>query len=145
PPVAADANVTVQGDSANALMLSGADPEGSTLTFQIVQLPTNGLISAFSPSIGTLNYTPAHVFGGSDTIVFNVSDGMFTSSNAALRITVLRPADTDHDGIPDYWELAHSLSYTDLADAQFDTDHDGRSNLQEYIANTDPRQANSIF
>jgi len=58
PPVAGNAAVSAQGDSASALTLSGADPEGSALTFQIVQLPTNGLISAFSPTIGALNYTP---------------------------------------------------------------------------------------
>lgn len=145
PPVAGDGVMSVPGDSASPLNLSGGDPEGAPLTFQIIQFPTNGLISAFSPSIGSLNYTPAHAFAGRDTIIFNVSDGTFTSSNASLQITVVRPSDLDHDGIPDYWELAHSLTYNDPSDAPLDPDHDNRTNFQEYIANTDPQSSNSVF
>ena len=48
------------------------------------------------------------------------------------------PNDTDHDGMPDAWELAHGLNPSDPADAAHDDDGDGFSNLQEFLAGTDP-------
>jgi hypothetical protein len=51
-------------------------------------------------------------------------------------VTVL--ADADGDGLPDGWETAHGLSSTDPADASFDTDADGQSNLAEYRSGTSP-------
>jgi hypothetical protein len=61
------------------------------------------------------------------------------SSNAVL--TVL--ADTDGDHVPDDWELAHGLSITNSLDGVLDTDLDGLTNLQEYLAGTDPNDAGS--
>jgi hypothetical protein len=46
--------------------------------------------------------------------------------------------DTDGDGMPDAWELAHGLNPDDLTDAARDDDGDGFSNLQEFLAGTDP-------
>lgn len=46
--------------------------------------------------------------------------------------------DTDGDGIPDAWEIAHGLNPNDPSDADQDLDGDGASNLAEYLAGTDP-------
>jgi hypothetical protein len=46
--------------------------------------------------------------------------------------------DTDGDGMPDWWERAHDLNYTNATDAALDDDGDGFTNLQEYLAGTDP-------
>ena len=46
--------------------------------------------------------------------------------------------DTDGDGMPDAWEIAHGLNPTNSSDAARDDDGDGFSNLQEYLAGTDP-------
>jgi len=46
-------------------------------------------------------------------------------------------ADSDGDGMPDAWEIAHGLN-PKLNDAAKDPDHDGLTNLQEYAAGTDP-------
>jgi hypothetical protein len=48
------------------------------------------------------------------------------------------PNDTDGDGMPDSWELAHGLNPNDPSDASRDDDGDGFTNLQEYLAGTDP-------
>lgn len=45
--------------------------------------------------------------------------------------------DTDADGMPDWWELLHSGSITGMV-ASADDDGDGFTNLQEYIADTNP-------
>jgi hypothetical protein len=50
-------------------------------------------------------------------------------------------ADSDNDGLPDEWEIAYGLDPSDPAGvngASGDLDHDGMSNLQEYLAGTSP-------
>ena len=46
--------------------------------------------------------------------------------------------DTDQDGMPDAWEIAHGLNPL-VANASGDPDGDGRTNLEEYNAGTDPQ------
>ncbi|MFT3785396.1 MAG: hypothetical protein QM770_04420 [Tepidisphaeraceae bacterium] len=41
--------------------------------------------------------------------------------------------DTDNDGMPDTWEVAHGLNPTSNADWKLDYDTDGYINLQEYL------------
>jgi hypothetical protein len=43
------------------------------------------------------------------------------------------PLDTDGDGMPDAWELAHGLDPRNPADRNFDRDGDGYTNLEEYL------------
>ena len=43
------------------------------------------------------------------------------------------PVDTDHDGMPDDWELAHNLNPLDSYDANDDRTGDGYTNIEEYI------------
>jgi hypothetical protein len=51
-------------------------------------------------------------------------------------------ADDDNDGMPDNWEEQYNLNPL-LNDASDDPDTDGFSNIQEYRANTDPKNADS--
>jgi hypothetical protein len=52
--------------------------------------------------------------------------------------------DNDRDGMPDVWEEAAGLSpFIDDADA--DADGDGLSNLQEYLAGTNPLDPSSFL
>lgn len=46
--------------------------------------------------------------------------------------------DDDNDRMPDSWELNHSLNPKDDADSILDADFDGVSNLNEFLANTNP-------
>jgi hypothetical protein len=50
--------------------------------------------------------------------------------------------DTDGDGMPDYWEKANNLS-TLVKDADADSDNDLFTNLEEFMAGTDPKDPQS--
>jgi hypothetical protein len=50
--------------------------------------------------------------------------------------------DTDNDGMADDWEIAHGL-VVGVNDAAEDADRDLLSNLQEYLAGTDPQSSTS--
>jgi pectate lyase len=50
------------------------------------------------------------------------------------------PVDTDEDGMPDSWERRFGLNPRDPSDGAADKDHDGYTNLEEYLNNTNPRK-----
>jgi len=71
------------------------------------------------------------------------------AANEGIGVTVadfsVSGADSDGDGIPDAWEIAHGLNPNSKDDAALDSDGDGLTNLQEYLAGTDPQNAQSAF
>lgn len=74
----------------------------------------------------------ASTAGGGWTLVeMWALSGVFTAD------TVGREPDSDGDGLPDRWERLYGLDEK-VADAYLDPDGDGRTNLQEYNAGTNP-------
>jgi len=53
--------------------------------------------------------------------------------------------DFDADGIADDWEVAYLFSPFYAGDADLDFDADGRSNRQEYLNGSDPRNAEALL
>jgi hypothetical protein len=64
-------------------------------------------------------------------------DGLNNRDEITVHQTDPRFADTDHDAIPDGWEVARGLDPR-VSDAQEDPDVDGFTNLQESLLNSSP-------
>ncbi|MBI5422146.1 S-layer homology domain-containing protein [Candidatus Peregrinibacteria bacterium] len=62
-------------------------------------------------------------------------------ASSLVEIKDCRLADSDGDGIPDWWEMANGLDPLNPLDALLDNDQDNFNNLQEYKAGTDPNKA----
>jgi hypothetical protein len=73
-----------------------------------------------------------------DPLLFSDDPANWTASTP-----LSRPADRDNDGMPDSWELQYGLNPDSSADAGLDKDNDDLTNLEEYLAGTDPTNAAS--
>ena len=69
-----------------------------------------------------------------------VSDKKNETSITTIKISVQETpeSDSDKDGMPNIWERDHGLNPNDPTDANEDLDNDGKTNLEEYMNDTDP-------
>jgi hypothetical protein len=87
PPIAHSKSVSTDMNVPIPIKLSGSDPEGSVLTFNIVDLPKHGQLS--SVSADTVKYTPDKEYSGSDSFTYTVKDNRgITSSKSLVSINV---------------------------------------------------------
>ena len=85
PPSALAASVATEFEVPAQMMLSGFDPEGESLTFDVVSGPANGILSGTGAN---RTYVPNPGFSGNDEFMFIVSDGRASSTGAIVSIHV---------------------------------------------------------
>lgn len=126
---------------------------GSTLQLTVVATYPTGPAKPVTLAGAGTNYTtsnPAFATVSTDGLVTAVASGTVviqaTNDGTPGIVTVrvlLSTGDSDGDGIPDEYELAHGLDPNNPIDAQEDPDRDGLTNLQEFQAGTDPHLADT--
>jgi Concanavalin A-like lectin/glucanases superfamily/Divergent InlB B-repeat domain/Putative Ig domain/Immunoglobulin I-set domain len=113
---------------------------GQFATFSVVVVDTSGvtyqwrfngaaIAGATHDSLIVTNAGPANQ--GQYTVAVTNSAGSVTSAPAALLL------DSDRDGLPDSWETANFGNLTSQT-SEGDPDHDGVSNLDEFLNGTNP-------
>jgi len=101
---------------------SATDPEGDTLTFQVEDNATYGVLAVNSDGSGSYIYTGETAT--SDWFTFSVSDGTVTSNiaNVSITITLLNDspvANDEHVTVPEGHTVAFTLSSSTDADSMF--------------------------
>jgi len=92
PPVANDATATTNEDTSVTVTMTGSDADGDCLTFSVVSGPSNGSVGAVTfvnCTTSTVQYSPSANFNGSDSFVFQASDGNGGTDNGTATITVV--------------------------------------------------------
>jgi len=92
PPTAKSSTFETYRNIENSGKLTASDPEGSSLTYRIVDNPKRGTITLASD--GTFTYTPTHNKVGSDSFTFTATDTAGNTSNIAkVTVTIKKPTD----------------------------------------------------
>jgi hypothetical protein len=104
----------------------------SNLTTSVIPQFTNDLV---------LSNLVAEQFGD---YTFGLSNHLGVTASYVVRVEAAS-LDSDGDGMPDDWELAHGLDPNEAADASGDADADGLQNREEYVVGTDPQDAGSTL
>ncbi|MEJ2099870.1 MAG: PASTA domain-containing protein [Desulfobacterales bacterium] len=84
-PTAVSQTVVAEEDTPVAIVLAGADEDGDSLTYEILQQPAHGELTGTAPN---LIYLSDENFNGSDVFVFKANDGNLSSEPAEISITI---------------------------------------------------------
>ncbi|MEM0897027.1 MAG: hypothetical protein AAGJ79_09070 [Verrucomicrobiota bacterium] len=128
------------GDGYDAVQLRSTTLSGESLASLFGGGRGDGSDLETLPSTTLSGQSLASVYGGGR------GDGYDAFLTFGITLDGMGLTDTDLDGIPDFWEnLYPELDFKDPSDALIDSDGDGRSNIEEYLADTDPGNRSSYF
>ncbi len=155
-------NMSTNHGQQSPVLATGVLALGTTIAGSITSTPNTSFVIEFFSSpdsrdfVGSTTSTtngsgfvsfnvtiPAIVRGGRSITATATSLATGDTSEISAAVTVTS-TDTDSDGLPDAFETATpGLNPTNGADATLDNDGDGFSNLQEFIAGTNPNNSAS--
>jgi cellulose biosynthesis protein BcsQ len=84
-PMADIQSVTTAEDTPATINLKGSDPDGDTVVYSVVTVPSHGGLSGTAPN---LTYTPNKNFNGPDSFTFKVNDGTVDSAVTTVSINI---------------------------------------------------------
>ena len=131
PPVANSQYLEIYNGNSLAITLSGQDPNGDALTYQIVKYPDKGTI------IGTgknLTYTPLQNLFGYDSLFFNVRDQQVNSADAEIQILILS---SNLSIIHQNWSIETNISFGVIGGTNYYTNVIKK--LDSFLLSWDPR------
>ncbi len=109
-PTSSDIIVTLDEDSSAIIQLNATDPDGDTITFNIVSQPLHGTLEVIDSAAGIVQYVPFANYFGPDSFTYQVSDGTAESDIATVElvITGINDAPVVHDD----WVYGHEGNST---------------------------------
>ena len=124
--------------------IDNGDPDGEVLTFM-------WNFGDLSPLVEGKKVNHTYAVQGNYKVILIAVDGAGVEASKEIHITIFEPVeeidpdlDTDGDGLPDVFEGKYNfLDSLDPTDAGKDWDGDDFSNLEEFLADTDPLDKNS--
>lgn len=103
----------------------------------------------------TVTITGIRAFQGTFTnaafVTSAIADPNLFNNTNSVTVSATAPFDADNDGIPNWWEQRHGLLFSGGAGssgdngADGDPDLDGVRSLDEWLADTDPKNPDSYF
>jgi len=129
--------VTYEGRPVS-FVIEASDPDGTHPRLSAAPLPYGALLTDRGDGTALFAWTPLVGQAGDYRLTVVASDGTLQASQG-LTIRVNPAWDTDGDGLPDAWEL-EQLGTLDR-DGSGDYDGDGVSDLDEYLQERDPLNA----
>jgi uncharacterized repeat protein (TIGR01451 family) len=120
-----------------SFIVEASDPNGTVPTLSAAPLPVGATFADQDDGRGVFDWIPAEGQAGVYGIVFTASDGALEATRRAT-ITIQAFIDTDGDDIDDDWERQYFGSLD--RDGSGDFDSDGISDLDEFLAETDPAE-----
>jgi hypothetical protein len=121
-----------------SFLIEASDANGTIPVLSADALPVGASVSPSAPGRAIFSWTPTAAQTGTYPITFRASDGVFSSTRTP-KIRVNSTTDTDGDGMDDAWEIAHFGNLD--RDGTGDFDGDGISDLDEFLAGTDPTRS----
>jgi hypothetical protein len=119
--------------------------ESDILSYYWTTTYTSALGHQTTEFIGSLKYFKTVLPVGSNLVQLKVSDGKYNVTSQRVFIFIYDDyTDLDKDGMPDWWEMQYpGLDPTDPSDALNDLDGDKTTNLDEFMAGTNPADSTS--
>ena len=84
-PSAQSLTATTDEDTPTTISLQGSDPDGDSLTYRVVQSPSQGSVSI---SGDRATYTPKSNYNGLDSFTYEADDGQATSQPRTVEVSV---------------------------------------------------------
>ncbi len=100
--------------------------------------PASGSGGIAEIELRLLNSAPPGTVALAEITDVDLNDRQIPAQPGGYGIIRVQEIDSDGDGMPDAWENAFGLNPFDPSDANLDSDEDSTTNLEEFIADTDP-------